>query len=254
MPDKDEDFSFDVDAPAEGRDKGPVLDPEIVEERALVPVPTFDTQPALVKLLEFEKSVNELLSEGKKVTIVQDANQDQVAISLAARMKKIFNRLEEIRLHFVGPHWDYKKKVDNFFKKYTDPLQAGEKELGRKSGSFRLLLEQERRRQEAQQRAEADALQKRLDDEAKEAKKAGVPFEAVTALAPVMAPLPKVTRTEEGSASGVHKWTFEIEDADLVPREFLVPDEKLIRQAVKDGRREIPGCRIFEEMNTRIRV
>ena len=33
-------------------------------------------------------------------------------------------------------------------------------------------------------------------------------------------------------------------DAALVPREYLIVDEKQIRQAVRDGVREIPGVRI----------
>jgi hypothetical protein len=33
-----------------------------------------------------------------------------------------------------------------------------------------------------------------------------------------------------------------------VPREYCIPDNQKIRDAVKMGIREIPGCRIFEDM------
>ena len=46
-------------------------------------------------------------------------------------------------------------------------------------------------------------------------------------------------------------WNFEILDPYKVPREFCKPDETLIRQSIKDGAREIPGVRIFEETKIR---
>jgi len=40
--------------------------------------------------------------------------------------------------------------------------------------------------------------------------------------------------------------TFEITDPNLVPRELCSPDEKLIRQAIKEGKTEILGVKIFK--------
>lgn len=40
---------------------------------------------------------------------------------------------------------------------------------------------------------------------------------------------------------------MEIIDPSLVPREFCSPDSTLINNAIKNGKREIPGVRIFEE-------
>ena len=247
-----DEFNFDIGGDEDIASQ--VLEPEIVEGAGLPAVQAFDTHPALVKLLEFEAAVNELVTDGKQITIIRDAPTDTKAITIASRMKKIFNRLEVIRHHFVDPHFAYKKAVDNFFKRYTDPLEAGEKELGRKSGAFRLLMEQERRRKEAEQAAEARRLQEQLDKQAAESEAQGEPFQAVTVVTPVLPEVPRVTRTEEGSASQRHDWDFEIEDYLKLPREFLVPDEKAIRRAVRAGRREIPGCRIFEKMTTHIRV
>lgn len=46
-------------------------------------------------------------------------------------------------------------------------------------------------------------------------------------------------------------WKFEIDDPYKVPREFCSPDEKIIRQAIANGAREIPGVRIFEDTKIR---
>lgn len=46
-------------------------------------------------------------------------------------------------------------------------------------------------------------------------------------------------------------WAFEIMDPVLVPRELCAPNEVLIRQAIKDGSRVIPGVRVYEDTKIR---
>lgn len=43
------------------------------------------------------------------------------------------------------------------------------------------------------------------------------------------------------------RWDFEITDPHAVPIEYLSPDPDKIKQAIKDGVREIPGIKIFEK-------
>jgi len=48
--------------------------------------------------------------------------------------------------------------------------------------------------------------------------------------------------------TGMRTYTkFEIINADLVPREFCTPADTLINQAIKEGKKEIPGIRIYQE-------
>jgi hypothetical protein len=51
-------------------------------------------------------------------------------------------------------------------------------------------------------------------------------------------------------------WMFEIVDRNAIPREFLMPDDKKIRQYVKamKGAGEIPGIRIYEDKTARVRL
>ena len=61
-------------------------------------------------------------------------------------------------------------------------------------------------------------------------------------------------RGEFGSVSSIRRnWTWQLDDARLLPREYLIPDEKAINGAIRDGAREIPGLRIFqrESISTR---
>lgn len=50
------------------------------------------------------------------------------------------------------------------------------------------------------------------------------------------------------TTKGIRKtMDFEILDPTLVPREYCSPDEKLLREAVKNQVNTIPGVRIFEK-------
>ena len=98
-------------------------------------------------------------------------------------------------------------------------------------------------------REEAEKLQEKLNAEAKEKN-----IEAPQVAAPVMPEPEKVARSETGSAAYSRKdWTFEVQDAAQVPREYCEVSAKLIRNAVKAGIREIPGVRIYKENKTVLR-
>lgn len=57
-----------------------------------------------------------------------------------------------------------------------------------------------------------------------------------------------------GSVKGVTKtWTFEVQEASLVPREFLTVDEIKIRQAIAAGNRSIAGVRIYQKEGLSVR-
>jgi hypothetical protein len=48
-------------------------------------------------------------------------------------------------------------------------------------------------------------------------------------------------------------WKFDVLDDELVPRDYLVVDESLIRKAMAAGVREIPGVRIYQDEQVTIR-
>jgi hypothetical protein len=63
----------------------------------------------------------------------------------------------------------------------------------------------------------------------------------------------RVTSRTGASASLRTTWTFEVEDATKLPREYLMPCEAAIRAAVQRGVRDIPGVKIFERQLTVVR-
>jgi hypothetical protein len=162
--------------------------------------------------------------------------------------------------------------------------------LKNKITSYQSRIELERRKQEEAARKAAAELQAKLDAEAAEvnrkaqeeaarkaeedarkrkageaeieaARKAAAEeaakheVQAPTVMAPAFEKTNNVTRTETGTSSYQAKtWKCYVERPELVPREFCLPDGRLLNQAVKQGVREIPGCKIVEESDTRFRT
>jgi hypothetical protein len=59
---------------------------------------------------------------------------------------------------------------------------------------------------------------------------------------------------EDGSMKLSETWDFEVMNPDRVPTEFLMIDEKSIKDAVKNGIRNIPGVKIFKFSKSSLRI
>ena len=96
---------------------------------------------------------------------------------------------------------------------------------------------------------QADKLQQRIEADAlAQAEEEGVSEVEVAIVNDV-----KTERGEVSTSSVVKKWQHEVEDETKVPVEYMSVDEKKLKQAVKDGIRDIPGVRIFEKSSITIR-
>jgi len=70
---------------------------------------------------------------------------------------------------------------------------------------------------------------------------------AERAAAQAIVPSAKASVYTEGRLTSRRRWKSEIVNPELVPSQYRVIDEKLIRAAVRAGEREIPGVRIWQE-------
>lgn len=110
-------------------------------------------------------------------------------------------------------------------------------------------------KQQAEERArkeeeEIEAAKKKAEEES-----AKHEIQAPQVPDPIMPKQETVTRTESGaSAYQVKNWKCTIIDAPIVPRQFCEPSQKFLNDAVKQGVREIPGCKIEEVPDTRFRA
>lgn len=60
-------------------------------------------------------------------------------------------------------------------------------------------------------------------------------------------------RTEGVTSSVVKRWTYEVTDIKALPAEMLEVNKGAIQSAIREGKREIPGLRIFQEESLAIR-
>jgi hypothetical protein len=98
----------------------------------------------------------------------------------------------------------------------------------------------EDRRRAAEQLALAEAATERAEAWAREAE---------------AAPVPVRIQGDYGSTAYVTRsWTFVVVDLDQVPRVYLSLDTEAVRAAItKQGMRDIPGLKIFQSENLRVR-
>jgi light-regulated signal transduction histidine kinase (bacteriophytochrome) len=189
-----------------------------------------------------------MLQEAQALDVI-DNDSNNLATEKMAIAKKKEKEIEESRKNILAPHKEFTDAVNRLSKEVQEPLKNIVTILKTKTTSYITKLELERRKQEEAQRKAAIEIQKKIDEEAKLSN-----VVAPQVVMPVMPEVKTVTRTESGTAYIHREWTHEIVDANQVPREYLVVDERLIRTAVKNGVRQIPGCRIFEKTETRIRT
>ena len=124
--------------------------------------------------------------------------------------------MDETRLEIVRPHVDFQKSINKIVKEYEAKLEQIEENLKNK-----------------------------LDAYLKES--------TSTNNASFMV-MEKEMTVEDGKLKKVKKWTWELENENLIPRDYLCIDEKKIAEAVKQGVRNIPGIKIFEKEEITMRV
>ena len=205
--------------------------------------------------------------------------------ALSGRAKQ----LEAMRKDLKAPALEQAKRIDDFFREPQLFIEDAKKAIKRALGVFdteqqRIRQEAERKAQEAARKererlqreaakAEEAARKRREADDAKAAKLAAEGREAeaeqkriqaaereeqrlrdaeAKRIAAEAAPPAPVVHLEQPKVAGVSKrenWTFEIVDENQIPREYLMPDEKMIRGVVRatKGKQQIPGVRIYAE-------
>jgi len=223
--------------------QGDPATPEIVKV-----VDAMDVEAAKAAFAPYLETIEKMLDIATEYNVA-DIRSNTDAVAKISDAKKLTKTLEIERKRIVeGPN-GFVKKVNAFVKGFTEPLKEIERILKNKVAQYQHRLELERREAEKKAQEEAAKLQAELD---KEAKEKGV--EPVKVAPVAVAPVNTVTRTEEGASSHIRKeWVGEIVDPAQVPREFCSPDPRLIKEAVRAGKRDIPGVNITEKSTTVVR-
>ncbi len=176
--------------------------------------------------------------------IVADDQGVETASLILKDISDTKKSIEDRRTFFVKPLNDQVKKINDLFKSIAAPLLVADERLRFKIKDYRaeqaaiLAKEQERlNKLAAKQQVKADI----------KAEEHGV--EPVTVVAKQVAPQASMI----GNMVSKKVWKFKVIDAAIVPRDYLIVDETLIRKAVQSGLRDIQGVEIYQEEAIAIR-
>lgn len=195
---------------------------------------------------EQDKMTQELQQQGSTLLAAAEMMEIVDALSLEAATNTLGviadtkKRVEERRQFFVKPLNDHVKTINNWFKSILAPLEQADSILRQKILKYR--QEEARKRKEEEER-----LRKLMEEQAKQNPEVPVPTTVI---------VPQLERTVQGAYGQVQArevWMFKIVDESQIPREYLMPNEKAIRAAVKGGVRNIPGVLIYKEESLAVR-
>lgn len=209
--------------------------------------------------------------------------QYEAAADDLKKIKAKINELEEKRKSITIPMDTAKSRIMEFFRVPVDRLKAAEgiikqclgiwqdeqeKIRQAKENELRKIAEEQERKEKARLAAiaakeaeKAAELRKRAQEEQDKAKKAKLKADAEAAsakskdaleeAAQVHVDVPVVV-SETPEVSGIVSkttWTYEIVDETLIPRTFLMVDEKKLSGVARatKGTLDVPGVRFFPE-------
>jgi hypothetical protein len=209
-----------------------------------IKMPVIDTAKADIAITE----AITVLDKARTV-IIKTPEQANQAGDWRNKIKAKLKELDMERKEMTKPLDTVKAMIMDKYRPAVEKLEEAYKLFDR--GLVAYLDEQERIRQEQQRKLDEEAEKKRKAAEVKSAewadkgndKKAEEWAEkAETVVAPVVAAAPKVT-----GMMFRDDWDFEIVNSAIIPRQFMIPDEKAIRAYVKatKGKSPIEGVRII---------
>lgn len=212
------------------------------------------------KIIEITPEAQQLATKAETMlkdyaTFVVPNNETYVnASSVLKFIKTTATELDALRKSMTKPLDESKKRIMDFFRKPLNNLVMVENNI--KKAMLTFQKEQERKRKEEedrlleQQRKDKEKLEKRADkaEEKGNTEKAETlreEAEQKESVVPTVAPM-----VEKVSGISTKKiWKFKIVDAKLIPREYLMPNEKMIGEVGRatKGTLKIAGIEFYSD-------
>lgn len=247
----------------------------ITEARSAVEVAVARAEQVQVRNQEEANAAAGILKNLSKQRRDIEASRKELVGPIKEHAKKIDEKFRTVREPVEAAEKVLKGKIQSYTDEVERLRRAEEERLRREVAEREAAQRAERERAEAEARAarekaeaearaaeeearrvaqaDADSAAAQAALEAAEAKaaeldEAKLQEQTLDALPDLPVPVPVVAEAPKVEGVQMRKvWTFEVESVALIPAEYLVVDEKKIRQAVRDGVRDIPGVRIFKE-------
>lgn len=196
---------------------------------------------------------------------VTNAEQRNNILELAKKIKTVSKGLETERMSTTRPMDEAKTEIMNLYREPLDKLVRAEGIIKKAVLDFdraeRIKAEQEQARLRAvaeekarkeRERLEAQALKAIDKGKEEKAEQLMEQAESVQALAPVVQiPVNKVQGTSSRKI-----WKYRITDVNQIPREYMIPNEKMLGSLAKASHDavKIPGVEFYSEESLAISI
>lgn len=223
-----------------------------------------------------ESKVADLTMIDEFVKTHKITNQESLleATEFLAKAKRAIKLYNEKKLDLTRGLKSTVKKIEEIFKAKTNPLDDAISKLSQSILDYNRETE-EKRLKEAQEKAEQERLAriKEAEEKAESARLAASIFgddeeeeviaEAEQKVEEVKQEIVKVEpvkaapiRTMSGTSSIRKDWAFEVISLDELAKnrsDLVIENSVAIRQAIRNGEREIPGLRIYQKETLSVR-
>ena len=191
---------------------------------------------------EAQTELRTIADEAAALEIVDEAS-NTVALDMLSSVRKAAKRIEALKKRWLDPLNAQIKLIRSDFDEMAEPANCADDILTAKTREYRQkAIEAAREQQERLDRLAA-LRQAQADAEAAEL---GLEAPRVIPIAAVLEAPAKSVATDAGSKVTFRRTVhFEIENEALVPREYLIPDERKIGAAARAGIGAIAGVRIW---------
>ena len=203
------------------------------------------------QLIAFQKRAEVYYNKASLFVIVDNDSYLASAEDLK-QIKAQIKAIEDYRKSITDPINEQIKRIKAFFDVPINKLKEAEEVI--KGAILKYQKEQERIRLEEQarlreedekRRLELEQKAKKLEEQGKTEKAEEVKQQAETIITPILA-------NDTVKVAGISKmkvWKYRITNESLIPREYLIPNEKMLTQIAKStkGALKIPGVEFYCE-------
>lgn len=205
------------------------------------------------EIKDLQVSSGDMLAQASTLTVSDDASfarGGEILLEIKRRSKSVEERFAEPVSLAHKAH----KALTTLRDSVLSPFKQAEAQIKGKLGTYQMEVERRRQeeaarlRRQAEAQAEADRIAKAQD----QMDKGDLKGCEQTLVAPLQVESVRIVTPEPPKVAGVSfkdVWRFEIENVNLLPMEYMVPDEKAIDRVVKamGAKTNIPGIKVYCE-------
>jgi len=199
---------------------------------------------------EMKKETTAIVARATRFEI-NDATSNQKATGVLSEIARRKKKTVDARMFMTRPIDESKKNIMNFFKPFIEQYDKATAIIKGKAKDY-YLAEEEKAKEAEKKRLIAEIKREEEIRKAQEENREPV-IDEIPAIPEVKAPEKTVRGVAGGSMTFKKHWKHEVINPELVPKEYFIIDESLIREAIRNGAREISGVRIYEDVDASVR-